>query len=390
MDVNEIKDINIFGATYTVTKGQDGNFVVNGPSATVNTSYKNEKVTFGPEDICITVENHEEEHHKDLVVKISQKALPVTVADVKLTATDKTVREFKINEQEPIRVRYTLKLSDEYKDPATGQIDLGKVEAEDPGYIEKHSPDGRVTFYSNYYYEEGTNKLPGAETTFTPAKDNRYFYTDTDGKAPYYKNNEIEHSDQNETGKVQYREYTDGDVIKGQNNTDTAENAFTPSVENGTVTHSLGNNGSMSIPEPAELEVEKVAEDGAATDEFNFKLTLKKNGVEYKNPLTVVKTKADGTVYTEPATVEYADNEGAYAFRLVTGEKILFKYLPAGYSYSVIEYGDNFSNKETYLLEGVTGGTAEYVDGKLVGASGIRESNKTEAVTFTNQCLTEL
>ncbi len=122
----------------------------------------------------------------DLYLNIPSNALPLQIANIKIVNNEIEGYETNLenkNQSTPIRLFYTVGINEKTKDKK-GNIDLTQVS---PEYLDKHTEviDNKqyIFFYSNYYTGENYNKNKNSEntygntaTTFTPAKDNSYYF----------------------------------------------------------------------------------------------------------------------------------------------------------------------------------------------------------------------
>jgi len=191
MEVKEIQSVTLFGASYGVTKHDDGTYTVNkatGTNPTTNEKWNTE------EDIRISVTPQADGTQK-LEIRINQEILPIILEQV-ISETVGNVTESTITEytQDPLRVYYTVGVASDILLPS-GEVDVSKLQ----GYSELDDAAGTVSFYSNRFGVENAADGSGVVTKgdahvgFQPSPVNRYYYhqanqgiftgiTDSDGK----------------------------------------------------------------------------------------------------------------------------------------------------------------------------------------------------------------
>ncbi|WP_288439647.1 Spy0128 family protein [uncultured Bifidobacterium sp.] len=121
------------------------------------------------------------DHRQTLKVMIPYKAIPMRVNRLTLNS-DGTVSKNIVDGNLPLRLCYTVGLRDD-----VNRYSLAGV---DPTYVNANkTDDGTVLFYSNAFTKDNEGRIrAGATVTFTPAKDNPFYFIQED--TPLYTDEE--------------------------------------------------------------------------------------------------------------------------------------------------------------------------------------------------------
>ncbi len=216
MEVKEFKQVTLFGKTYSIAASTTvAPYVydnVNADGTLTRTTTTTYHVGVGAEKIthpvfktevsvedCVTIELIDEcvgylDPSNNFVktgvslqtvwVYITEDALPILLSEVDVNVTDGvTTTLYTETDEDPIRLYYTVGISNDVKDAGTDHVNLSLVDAE---YVEKNtvtllSGEKRVQFYSNRYGNMNTVDANGdlngdAHVSFTASEQNRYYY----------------------------------------------------------------------------------------------------------------------------------------------------------------------------------------------------------------------
>ena len=171
MKLDDVKAILWNGTLFdekTTTNSGDGTVTYTFTGEIQNPAYTEDN---NVSNILITLKTDGETGNQTLEIKIPAAAIPLRVNTVK------TVGEYSLtnNNALPVRIVYGVSV-DKNVLTENGLVDSTKI---DTSYLEEHlNAEGRVAFYSNLY--SGTsvdeNTVGDAIVTFTPAKDNPFYY----------------------------------------------------------------------------------------------------------------------------------------------------------------------------------------------------------------------
>ncbi len=172
MEVKEVQAVTLFGASYTVTKNEDGTYTVQTGVGTNPTTNENFNTS---EDIKITVT--EENGVQKLEIRIAQEVLPIILEQVHSNNIG-DVSSATINEMTygPLRVYYTIGIDADILLP-NGEIDVTKIDKNYPYF-----KGDEITLYSNAFGimnptdENGNVNQGDAHVGFKPSNENRYYY----------------------------------------------------------------------------------------------------------------------------------------------------------------------------------------------------------------------
>lgn len=364
--------------------------------------------SFYLDQIQISVEKEPTTNMQILTVKIPSMALPLWAATLVRSKDSTLTDQYEyVADQDtpPLRVYYKVGITENIKDPATGTVDLNKV---DEAYLNSHTVDqetGEVRFYTNDWQKVGEGTVTtDVVTSFNMAGDNRY-YQYPDGGAPYY--------DPSAAGDpLRVESAGDAEARMDENNpktdsslTGTYVNAYEPEMPQSgsdTVTEKLGNNGFLRVKPAGLLLTKEVSNDNDDEKGFQFLLQLSKQiggqTVAYTaSPLRAVTgtwnaVEVDGgkQFASNSGTTEipYDAAEGGYSVTLKSGEGILLRYLPEGYTCTVKEIlpqGDSVAGGTVYYkLEKVeaTGGETCGTEQNGLAAMGVLKSGETNRLEF--------
>ena len=174
MEIKEMQAVTLFGASYGITKRQDGTYVVDtqtGTNPTTNEAWNT------AEDILISV-TEEADGSQKLEIRINQEILPIVVEQV-VSETVGNVTTSTITElmQNPLRVYYTIGLDSDILLP-NGKVDVTKIQ----GYEYLDDSAGTVSFYGSQFGEVNEADASGVVTKgdshagFQPSAENRFYY----------------------------------------------------------------------------------------------------------------------------------------------------------------------------------------------------------------------
>jgi len=171
MEIKKIQSVTLFGASYGVTKNENGTYTVNtatGTNPTTNESWNT------AEDITISVT--ETEGVQKLEIRINQEILPIIMEQVlSETVGDVTTASITEIQNTPLRVFYTVGLDSDILLPG-GTVDVSKLQ----GYPHIDDAAGTVSFYSNRFGVMNPDGSNGdAHVGFQPSDANRYYYHQT-------------------------------------------------------------------------------------------------------------------------------------------------------------------------------------------------------------------
>ena len=252
MEIKEVKKLLLFGKEYNIIK--DGEPIiedVNGQKISkqyykavdssnndlemVNPRYEDE-AKFKLSDIKIWKETSNDNNastytnfDESLHITIPSNAIPIYLEKIKLNELNK-VKGYETNKNTdfslPIRVVYTIGISNQIINENTKEIDLTKISKEyftekSEEIEENGNKETYMYLFSNYYsgesYNEPNGKTSGnATTTFIPSSDNR-FYVFQDNLTIYKKS-----SGGNDAGEGEIKE-TGGNVVLSDPVTDLNE-----------------------------------------------------------------------------------------------------------------------------------------------------------------------
>ncbi len=216
MEVKEFKQVSLFGKTYQVTESTTtAPYVhdnVNADGTLTRTTTTTYNVGVGADRIthpvfksnfyisdCVTIELIDEcqgyldptnkfvktgVSQQAVWVYITEDALPIILSEVDVNITEGiTTTLYKETDEKPIRLYYTVGISNDVKDAGTDHVNLSLVDAE---YVAKNtvtleSGEKQVQFYSNRYGTKNTvdaagNLIGDAHVSFTASEKNRYYY----------------------------------------------------------------------------------------------------------------------------------------------------------------------------------------------------------------------
>ena len=327
-----------------------------------------------------------------VTVTIPESLLPMRVYKAEIENGKLTTSH---TEAYPIRVFYNVGLKTDalnaLDDPTHSGLSKDDATALQ-SYMNNHkNADGTIKFYSNSYGKTGPGTDGLTTATFTPAKDNSFYYFtedtpllskqdpdsvvtgDIDPNATYYYQNRYFVTDDaswhyeyvavpgdsvllsnsgnlkpNDKGEVQIKEGTphyqradEFSSAKSENKTNTAGNAITPSWDGSadeahSVTVKLGNNGFYQQAIPGRIKVSKTVDwNGYADTAQKFTFTVNFNGdqtLEGDYTYKVYNTKDDSLVQNAGGTV--ADGG---KIELGDGQYAVILGLPAGTTYTITE-----------------------------------------------------
>lgn len=172
MEVDDVKAILWNGTLFAKDKTSvtDGNVT----TYTFHGEIKNPAYTQDNDvsNILITVTDDPDNHTQTVQIKIPAAAIPLRVNTVKNIGMDSY--ELTSNYALPVRIVYGVSVSDSVL-TADGKLN---TEAVDADYLQANRDGQSVKFYSNLYTgEKGEGTTIGnATVTFTPAKDNPFYY----------------------------------------------------------------------------------------------------------------------------------------------------------------------------------------------------------------------
>ncbi len=302
-----------------------------------------------------------------LTVDVPAAAIPLRVNTV-TTDTDGNITNEVTSDAYPLRVVYEVGMKEGTVDANDNIIVGGDGVSQE--YIDEHTVDGKVEFFSNAY---SGNAIDGATVgdatvTFTPASTNPFYYThentplftnaecnqpvtgnnfNSSGtyyyQVHYYNGNaeatavgqvsgsDIENSVTRVDGQWNINPNTfvdgmDAAVAKASNSTSTAAQRYASEVDNGVVTQYLGNNGKLTFDAPATLTVQKAvtAVEGLTAPEATFDYTITAQAKAGQTVNAIKTTPAEeegGQATTETVTLEFND-EGVAQFTLSDGQGI--------------------------------------------------------------------
>jgi len=177
MEVKQIQAVTLFGASYGVTKNNDGTYTVQlgtGVNPTTNEAWDTSR------DIKVSI-TEETDGTQKLEIRINQEILPILLDQVvDNTVGDSTTATITELLQRPLRVYYTVGLDSDILLP-NGDIDLTKI---DKNYLYRDNTTGKVSFYSNEFGvmntadvdNDGILDYGDAHVGFKPSAVNRYYY----------------------------------------------------------------------------------------------------------------------------------------------------------------------------------------------------------------------
>lgn len=396
MKLDDVKAILWNGTLFdkkTTTNSGDGTVTYTFTGKIENPAYTEEN---NVSNILITLKTDGETGNQTLEIKIPAAAIPLRVNTVK------TVGGYSLtnNNALPVRIVYGVSV-DENVLPENGLVDSTQI---DTSYLEEHlDAEGKVVFYSNLYSgkQVDENTVGDATATFTPAKDNPFYYmqeytylyqdkelktpvTDTSLQADrtyyfqisFYGENGAQTATISRTGAEFYQNYLkadkEGNVYveagaprlgnlndfvdsKSDNKTNTAGIYYYP--------YHNDENGEQGSGDAAGAAVTL-----AATSSIGFGVALGNNGsmgADYtKGKLTISKTvEADEGLTAPGATFEFSITltgtdgkpltknytyskedgttggtiSGTGTISLIAGESVTIQDLPAGTTYTVTE-----------------------------------------------------
>lgn len=341
--------------------------------------------TYDTSRIIIQLVETTTDHRQTLKVMIPYQAIPMRVNRLTLNS-DGTVSTNTVNGNLPLRLCYTVGLRDDI-DPDTLKDENGNQAVSDT-YIQTNiADDGKgIYLYSNDFNRaDGTKATAKAKVTFTPAKDNPFYFIQentplyTDGKAgvivddgsigqpatefnqkstyyfliTYYEgSNKVERvisrpgsqlvgyttvDDEQlciKKGAPRLGNLEDVTENKTQNGTDTAltyrEPTFEGDLQTGRFVVFLGNNGRMTLNPTmdgkAQVDVQKTLEGRPWTenDEFTFNVTWQ-NGAPRPDPGDDIEVNPSGNTatLTVPAPQDGGPTgTGSFTITIPSGTKI--------------------------------------------------------------------
>ncbi len=385
-------------------------------------------------DILISVEHSVDSETGEAVVEDGDKVtvqIPASLIPLRHFKIDLTNDTMKVDETTPISVFYSSSLKSEAKELLADPDNYMK------SYIEKNTDaDGKVAFYADEWSSNKEDKALGTtKAWFNPSKKNKYYYftqdtpiytdeactqraTSVEADRTYYYQHEfyvnqgdkpVAISDTHSfPGKVAL-DFTnaigtdsDGYAIinagtprllylnelhkeKVENTTGTATDVLNPKWEGGTsvadtttVRSFLGNNGKLTLDNPATLQVSKTVtvsdgyelSDYSDTD-FTFNISVP-NAAGKSFEAKVLNAEGEQVGDTFSLTF---DDGGAASHTLKHGQTLQVFGLSAGWSYTV---------SEGTLPSGFTQTSPVDEGGNPAAASGTLAAGGTATASFTN------
>ena len=392
--------------TYTFTGATEGNHVYTAGDLS---------------DIEITVRKDATEKNGDVVtVRIPASLIPLRYYQAEVNE-DKVTTDFTEADAYPIRVFYTVGVKDEVLKALDAP---DKIEG-----LSEHIANGEATFITNQW-EEGANGTTTA--TFTPAKDNGFYYFNEEAGTVIYSDPSCDPDDRvtNATldksqtyyyqfewfdasgtwhtdtmqiapnsptlevlteidggwlvvpmGTPRYSKAGDFESAKLQNLTETATNAISPTwAESGDVTVALGNNGKVTHTVPGNLDISKTVEWGNGTPNADalFTFTVDIGGADVTVPGDFTYTIYEGEGTDKPVEGGTGTIEDGGTIQLKHDQHVAIEDIPGGLTYTVTEtVPAGFKTNQTETTDNETRVTTSATTGTIA-------SNQTSDVDFTN------
>ena len=394
MEVKNVKSIiygeNIYQLEGSIENGFHGTGTIKDPVTGEDVSLSG---------LTVTIQK-DEEGNQTLVAKIPAAAIPLKVNEVKLAKDGSVESNTTVSNPSPIRIVYSIGM----------KKDIDKLEGVSNEYIEQHTENGKIYFYSNRFSgktDSNGNTIGDAWTEFTPAKDNPNYYFQQDVTVyydkklqnpvkssdafdaattyyigtPYYDGNHVKQSLVKRTGDAfidaqnqgylvevdgnwalkantprNYQIEQDFAKAKTENSTDTAEMLYSPSVDKqGYIINKIqfnhGNNGRMELDATGNLILKKTVrtEQGLTKPDHSYQFAITMPSMADRT-VTAKLTNATGTVDQELTF----DADGIVTnIMLKDGEFITIPYALGEYEIEEMSVGDGITVEKPDNSKGV-------------------------------------